>query len=69
MSDASDDSQPREAAEEAAAVVSTTLTQQMLHLANRYHEERFKLEERTFHASPGDDGVEGQDGDDDCDGG
>lgn len=69
MSDATDDAPPGGPAEDAAAAVSTALAEQMLHLANRYHQERFRLEERTFHASPGDDGVEGQDGDDDRDGG
>lgn len=43
MSKAYDD-----ATEEPAAHVSTALTQQMLHLTNRFEEERLKLEERTF---------------------
>jgi hypothetical protein len=35
-------------AEEPASTVSTALTEQMLHLTNRFEEERLKLEERTF---------------------
>ena len=35
-------------AEEPAAAVSASLTEQMLHLTNRFEEERLKLEERTF---------------------
>ncbi|HWW27301.1 MAG TPA: hypothetical protein VNZ85_15565 [Caulobacter sp.] len=34
--------------EEPASVISTNLTEQMLHLTNRFEEERLKLEERTF---------------------
>ena len=30
------------------STVSATLTEQMLHLSNRFHEECRKLEERTF---------------------
>jgi hypothetical protein len=33
---------------EEPAVVSANLTEQMLHLTNRFEEERLKLEERTF---------------------
>ncbi len=43
MSDTYDDS-----TEEPASTVSATLTEQMLHLTNRFEEERLKLEERTF---------------------
>ena len=32
----------------AAAAVSANLTEQMLHLTNRFEQERLKLEERTF---------------------
>jgi len=46
-------------AEEPASAVSANLTQQMLHLTNRFEEERLKLEERTFRP----------DNDDDCQGG
>jgi hypothetical protein len=42
MSDFHDDT-PEE-----PAVVSANLTEQMLHLTNRFEEERLKLEERTF---------------------
>ena len=35
-------------AEEPAAVVSANLTEQMLHLTNRFEQERLRLEERTF---------------------
>jgi hypothetical protein len=34
--------------EEPASAVSANLTEQMLHLTNRFEEERLKLEERTF---------------------
>ena len=34
--------------EEPAAAVSANLTEQMLHLTNRFEQERLKLEERTF---------------------
>ncbi len=37
-----------DAHEEPASAVSTNLTEQMLHLTNRFEEERLKLEERTF---------------------
>ncbi len=40
-------------AEEPAAAVSASLTEQMLHLTNRFEEERLKLEERTFRAEDG----------------
>jgi hypothetical protein len=40
-----------------AATVSANLTEQMLHLTNRFEEERLKLEERTFWAE--EDGEEG----------
>jgi hypothetical protein len=52
------------AAEEPASTVSASLTEQMLHLTNRFEEERLKLEERAFsvdledlaeHAGRGDD--------------
>jgi hypothetical protein len=42
---------------EEPAVVSATLTEQMLHLTNRFEEERLRLEERTFHVEG-----EGEDG-------
>jgi hypothetical protein len=45
MSDFHDDSP-----DAPAAAVSAALTEQMLHLLNRYHEERRKLEQRTFRA-------------------
>lgn len=35
-------------AEEPASIISANLTEQMLHLTNRFEEERLKLEERTF---------------------
>ena len=35
-------------AQEPASAVSAELTEQMLHLTNRFEEERLKLEERTF---------------------
>ena len=38
--------------EEPAARVSAALTEQMLHLTNRFEEERLKLEGRTFKADP-----------------
>ena len=34
--------------EEPAGAVSANLTEQMLHLTNRFEEERLKLEERAF---------------------
>jgi len=43
MSDTYDD-----ATEEPAATVSANLTEQMLHLTNRFEQERLKLEKRTF---------------------
>jgi hypothetical protein len=43
MSNAYDD-----LAEEPASAVSANLTEQMLHLTNRFEEERLKLEERSF---------------------
>ncbi len=33
-----------------AAAVSANLTEQMLHLSNRFEQERLRLEERTFRA-------------------
>jgi hypothetical protein len=36
--------------DEPAAAVSASLTEQMLHLTNRFEEERLKLEQRTFRA-------------------
>jgi hypothetical protein len=38
--------------DEPAARVSAALTEQMLHLTNRFEEERLKLEERTFRTDP-----------------
>lgn len=49
--------------EEPATAVSVNLTEQMLHLTNRFEEERLKLEERTFRAEGGDEGEAGS-GDD-----
>jgi hypothetical protein len=43
MSDSYED-----ASEEPAAAVSASLTEQMLHLTNRFEQERLRLEERTF---------------------
>ena len=43
MSNSHDD-----AAEEPASTVSANLTEQMLHLTNRFEQERLRLEERTF---------------------
>jgi hypothetical protein len=37
-------------AEERAEAVSATLSQQMLHLTNRFEQERLKLERRSFQA-------------------
>ncbi len=51
MSDPYDDP-----AQEPASAVSATLTEQMLHLTNRFEQERLKLEERTFRT----DGDEGE---------
>jgi hypothetical protein len=45
-------------AQEPASAVSASLTEQMLHLTNRFEQERLKLEERTFRAD-GDDELEG----------
>ena len=44
---------------EQASEVSAALTEQMLHLNNRFHEERRKLEERTFWPAAEDEGGEG----------
>ena len=41
---------PDDAPDEPAAAVSASLTEQMLHLTNRFEEERLKLERRTFRA-------------------
>jgi hypothetical protein len=51
-----------DAPEEPASTVSANLTEQMLHLTNRFEQERLKLEERTFRAD-GEEGAEdgGQD--------
>jgi hypothetical protein len=49
MSNSFDDS-----AEEPASAVSVNLTEQMLHLTNRFEEERLRLEERTFQTGDGD---------------
>jgi len=46
-------------AEEPASVISTKLTEQMLHLTNRFEEERLKLEERTFRTDSEGGGDEG----------
>jgi hypothetical protein len=40
----------KDATEEPAAAVSANLTEQMLHLTNRFEQERLRLEERTFRA-------------------
>jgi len=45
-------------AEKPASIISANLTEQMLHLTNRFEEERLKLEERTFRTDEGD-GEEG----------
>ena len=45
-------------ADEPAAAVSANLTEQMLHLTNRFEQERLRLEERTFRADV-DEGEEG----------
>ncbi len=55
MSDFYDD-----ATTEPAAAVSANLTEQMLHLTNRFEEERLKLEERTFQVDADDEGAEEQ---------
>jgi hypothetical protein len=57
MSNSHDD-----AAEEPASAVSANLTEQMLHLTNRFEEERLKLEQRTFRADGEDEGQAGEDG-------
>jgi hypothetical protein len=57
MSDSYDDP-----AQEPASAVSANLTEQMLHLTNRFEQERLKLEERTFRG----DGEQVEDGDGDC---
>jgi hypothetical protein len=44
---------------EEPAVVSANLTEQMLHLTNRFEEERLKLEERTFRTEVDDGSGEG----------
>ena len=49
MSNSYDDS-----AEEPASTVSANLTEQMLHLTNRFEQERLKLEGRTFRVEDGD---------------
>jgi hypothetical protein len=50
-------------AEEPALAVSANLTEQMLHLTNRFEQERLKLEERTFQPDLEDGGQdEGQGG-------
>ncbi|CAN5131543.1 hypothetical protein BH10PSE3_BH10PSE3_21370 [soil metagenome] len=41
--------------DEPAATVSANLTEQMLHLTNRFEQERLKLEERTFRADSDED--------------
>jgi hypothetical protein len=51
MSDSYDDP-----AEEPASTVSANLTEQMLHLTNRFEQERLRLEERTFRTDLEDDG-------------
>lgn len=56
MSDSYDDT-----AQEPASAVSANLTEQMLHLTNRFEEERLRLEERTFRAD-GEDGSEDERG-------
>ncbi len=45
--------------EEPASAVSATLTEQMLHLTNRFEQERLKLEERTFRTDGDDEGEGG----------
>ena len=45
-----------DAREETASTVSTALTEQMLHLSNRFHEECRKLEARTFRSDAEDAG-------------
>ena len=47
---------------EEPAVVSANLTEQMLHLSNRFEEERLKLEERTFRTDVEDVGEAGSGG-------
>ena len=48
-----------DAHEEPASTVSANLTEQMLHLTNRFEEERLKLEKRTFQADGEDEGEGG----------
>jgi hypothetical protein len=48
-----------DATDEPAATVSANLTEQMLHLTNRFEQERLKLEERTFRAE-GDEDSDGE---------
>ncbi len=48
--------------EEPATAVSANLTEQMLHLTNRFEEERLKLEERTFRADGDEDEVGDKEG-------
>lgn len=57
MSDPYDDSP-----QEPASVVSATLTEQMLHLTNRFEQERLRLEERTFRTDGDDSEGGGQEG-------
>jgi hypothetical protein len=47
--------------EEPASAVSANLTEQMLHLTNRFEQERLRLEERTFR-SDGESGGDGEEG-------
>jgi len=42
-------------AEQPASAVSANLTEQMLHLSNRFEEERLTLEERSFRGDRDDD--------------
>ncbi len=55
-------------AQEPASTVSANLTEQMLHLTNRFEEERLKLEERTFRTET-EDGGQTEDGTGDGEGG
>ena len=57
MSDSYDDP-----AHEPASAVSANLTEQMLHLTNRFEQERLKLEERTFRSDAEDGGEIGVEG-------
>jgi hypothetical protein len=47
-------------AQEPASAVSANLTEQMLHLTNRFEEERLRLEERTFRADGDDERPKGR---------